>query len=41
MKSKVLDAQMELLHRNETLSIENFKNKLCKDMKKLNLQHLL
>ncbi|MBP0905004.1 phage integrase SAM-like domain-containing protein [Mariniflexile gromovii] len=28
MKSKVLDAQMELLHRNETLSIENFKNKL-------------
>src|SRR5690606_37418687 len=41
MKSKVLDAQMELLHRNETLSIENFKNKLCKAMKKLNLQHLL
>ena len=28
MKSKVLDAQMELLHRNEVLSIENFKNKL-------------
>ena len=28
MKSKVLDAQMELLHRNEALSIENFKNKL-------------
>ncbi|WP_100612966.1 site-specific integrase [Confluentibacter lentus] len=28
MKSKVLDAQMELLHRNETLSIENFKSKL-------------
>lgn len=28
MKSKVLDVQMELLHRNETLSIENFKNKL-------------
>ncbi|MEO8234594.1 MAG: site-specific integrase [Flavobacterium sp.] len=28
MKSKVLDAQMELLHRNETLCIENFKNKL-------------
>ncbi|MBC5836717.1 site-specific integrase [Flavobacterium muglaense] len=28
MKSKVLDAQMELLHRNEPLSIENFKNKL-------------
>lgn len=28
MKSKVLDAQMELLHRNETLSIGNFKNKL-------------
>lgn len=28
MKSKILDAQMELLHRNETLSIENFKNKL-------------
>ena len=28
MKSKVLNAQMELLHRNETLSIENFKNKL-------------
>ncbi|WP_432671042.1 site-specific integrase [Flavobacterium sp. SM2513] len=28
MKSKVLDAQMELLHRSETLSIENFKNKL-------------
>jgi site-specific recombinase XerD len=28
MKSKVLEAQMELLHRNETLSIENFKNKL-------------
>ena len=30
MKSKVLDAQMELLHRNETLSIENFKNKAYK-----------
>ncbi|MFM9987598.1 site-specific integrase [Flavobacterium sp.] len=28
MKSKVLDAQMELLHRNEALSIENFKDKL-------------
>lgn len=28
MKSKVLNAQMELLHRNETLSIENFKSKL-------------
>ncbi len=28
MKSKVLDAQMELLHRNEILSTENFKNKL-------------
>jgi site-specific recombinase XerD len=28
MKSKVLDAQMELLHRNEDLSIENFKNRL-------------
>jgi site-specific recombinase XerD len=28
MKSKVLDAQMELLHRNETLTIENFKSKL-------------
>jgi site-specific recombinase XerD len=28
MKSKVLDAQMELLHRNDVLSIENFKNKL-------------
>lgn len=28
MKSKVLDAQMQLLHRNETLSIENFKTKL-------------
>jgi site-specific recombinase XerD len=28
MKSKVLDAQMELLHRNESLSIENFKSKL-------------
>ena len=28
MKSKVLDAQMELLHRNEALSIDNFKNKL-------------
>jgi site-specific recombinase XerD len=28
MKSKVLDAQMKLLHRNETLTIENFKNKL-------------
>jgi site-specific recombinase XerD len=28
MKSKVLDAQMELLHRNEALTIENFKNKL-------------
>jgi len=28
MKSKVLDAQMELLHRNEVLSIENFKIKL-------------
>lgn len=28
MKSKVLDAQMELLHRNEILSIENFKSKL-------------
>ena len=28
MKSKVLDAQMELLHRNEALSIVNFKNKL-------------
>lgn len=28
MKSKVLDVQMELLHRNETLSIENFKSKL-------------
>lgn len=28
MKSKVLNAQMELLHRNETLTIENFKNKL-------------
>jgi len=28
MKSKVLDVQMELLHRNEALSIENFKNKL-------------
>ena len=28
MKSKVLDAQMELIHRNQTLSIENFKSKL-------------
>lgn len=28
MKSKVLDAQMEFLHRNETLSIESFKSKL-------------
>ena len=28
MKSKVLDVQMELIHRNETLSIENFKSKL-------------
>ncbi|WP_445737594.1 site-specific integrase [Mariniflexile sp.] len=28
MKSEVLDAQMELLHRNETLCIENFKSKL-------------
>jgi site-specific recombinase XerD len=28
IKSKVLDIQMELLHRNETLSIENFKRKL-------------
>jgi site-specific recombinase XerD len=28
IKSKVLDAQMKLLHRNETLTIENFKNKL-------------
>jgi site-specific recombinase XerD len=28
MKSKVLDVQMELLHRNECLSIENFKSKL-------------
>lgn len=28
MKSKVLDAQMELLHRNEALTIENFKSKL-------------
>lgn len=28
MKSKVLDAQMELLHRNEILSIENFKIKI-------------
>ncbi len=28
IKSKVLDAQMELIHRNQTLSIENFKSKL-------------
>jgi hypothetical protein len=28
MKSKVLDLQMELLNRNETLSIKNFKSKL-------------
>ncbi|MCB0743707.1 MAG: site-specific integrase [Ignavibacteriae bacterium] len=28
MKSKVLDAQMELLHRNEALTIENFKIKI-------------
>ena len=28
MKSKVLDAQMVLLHRNEALTIENFKDKL-------------
>lgn len=28
MKSKVLDAQMELLHSNEALTIENFKSKL-------------
>ena len=28
MKSKVLDAQMKLLHRNEALTIENFKSKL-------------
>ena len=28
MKSKVFDTQMELIHRNEELSIENFKSKL-------------
>lgn len=28
MKSKVLDIQMELLHKNEDLTIENFKSKL-------------
>ncbi len=28
MKAKVLEAQMELLHRNEALTIENFKNKI-------------
>jgi site-specific recombinase XerD len=28
MKSKVLDIQMELIHKNEDLSIENFKDKL-------------
>lgn len=28
MKSKVFDIQMELIHRNEVLSIENFKSKL-------------
>ncbi|WP_348825491.1 site-specific integrase [Flavobacterium aestuarii] len=28
MKAKVLEAQMELLHRNEALTIENFKRKI-------------
>ena len=28
MKSKVFDAQMELMHRNEALTIDNFKEKL-------------
>ncbi|MCO6175889.1 site-specific integrase [Flavobacterium sp. NRK F10] len=28
MKAKVLEAQMELLHRNEALTIENFKSKI-------------
>jgi site-specific recombinase XerD len=28
MKAKVLETQMELLHRNEVLSIENFKSKI-------------
>lgn len=28
MKAKVLEVQMELLHRNEALTIENFKNKI-------------
>ena len=28
MKTKVFNAQMELMHRNENLTIENFKEKL-------------
>ncbi|HLA56316.1 MAG TPA: Arm DNA-binding domain-containing protein [Flavobacterium sp.] len=28
MKSKILDIQMELIHKNQELSIENFKSKL-------------
>ncbi len=36
MKSKILDIQMELIHRNELLTIEIFKNKLL-GIQELNL----
>ena len=29
MKSKVFDIQMELLHKNDDLTIENFKSNFC------------
>ncbi|WP_026979124.1 site-specific integrase [Flavobacterium tegetincola] len=34
VKAKILDVQMHLLHRNEVLSIENFKSLLFEDEKK-------